>query len=131
MTQTATMTPEPQRMQALERANRVRLARAQLKRRIADGHLAAARVILVPPSEAHNWAVGELLTSQKRWGTTRCRKFLQRHSISETKALGDLTERQRRLLAEGLGSCAAREFEFLASGQEPQIRERELELVGA
>ncbi len=117
-------------MRALERANKVRLARAELKRRIAEGHVSAARVILAPPFEAHNWAVGELLTSQKRWGSTRCRKFLQRHRISETKALGDLTERQRRLLAEGLGPCPARDFEFLAARQEPPVHERELELVG-
>jgi hypothetical protein len=130
MTHIAMMTHEPQRMRALERANKVRLARAELKRRIAEGHVSAARVILVPPSEAHNWAVGELLTSQKRWGTTRCRKFLQRHRISETKALGDLTERQRRLLAEGLGPCAEHGFEFLTSGPEQPIRECELELIG-
>ena len=40
--------------------------------------------------------------SQRRWGTTRCRKFLARHHISETKTLGALTDRQRRLLADEL-----------------------------
>lgn len=128
MTQIAMMTPEPQRMRALERANKVRLARAELKRRIAEGHVSAARVILVPPFEAHNWAVGEVLASQKRWGTTRCRKFLQRHRISETKAVGDLTQRQRQLLAEGLGLCAVHDRECLARG--PELSMRELELVG-
>ena len=131
MQQTVMMTAEPQRMRALERANKVRLARAELKRRIAEGHVSAARVILVPPFEAHNWAVGELLASQKRWGTTRCRKFLQHHRISETKALGDLTARQRGMLAEGLGSCDARSREYLACGPQPPIRERERELVVA
>ena len=131
MTQIATMTPEPQRMRALERANKVRLARAELKRRIAEGHVSAARVILVPPFEAHNWAVGELLASQRRWGTTRCRKFLQSHRISEMKALGDLTQRQRRLLAEGLRQCAVRDRECLARESQPPMRERELELIGA
>ena len=130
MTHIAMMTPEPQRMRALERANEVRFARAELKRRIAEGHVSAARVILVPPFEAHNWAVGDLLTSQKRWGTTRCRKFLQRHSISETKALGDLTERQRRLLADALGSYAVHEFELRASGR-ARPTPGELEVVGA
>jgi len=118
-------------MRALERANKVRLARAELKRRIAEGHVSAARVILVPPFEAHNWAVGELLASQKRWGTTRCRKFLQHHRISETKALGDLTQRQRRMLAEGLRSCAVRDRDCRACGPQAPIREREPELIGA
>ena len=76
MTETAMMTPEPQRMRALERANEIRLARADLKRRIADGEVSAADVILAPPREAATWALGELLTSQRRWGGTRCRKFL-------------------------------------------------------
>jgi hypothetical protein len=40
--------------------------------------------------------------SQRRWGTTRCRKFLVRNQINETKAVGTLTERQRRLLADQL-----------------------------
>jgi hypothetical protein len=107
MTQTATMTPEPQRLRALERANEVRLARAELKRRIADGAVSAAEVILVCPWEASSWTVGDLLISQRRWGTTRCRKFLQRNQISEVKQVGRLTERQRRILATELESCAS------------------------
>ena len=108
MSETATMSQAPQRLRALERANAVRLARAELKRRIAEGDASAAEVILDPPAEAHSWVVGELLMSQRRWGTTRCRKFLGRYHISETKTLGALTERQRRLLADELESCPAR-----------------------
>jgi hypothetical protein len=109
MSETATLIPAPQRLRALERANAVRLARAELKRRIAEGDASAAEVILEPPDEALSWAIGELLMSQRRWGTTRCRKFLARYHITETKTLGALTDRQRRLLAEELEiSCAAR-----------------------
>ena len=99
MTETAIMTREPQRLRALERANEIRLARAELKRRIADGQVSAAEVILTPPCEASSWAIGDLLMSQRRWGSTRCRKFLVRNQINETKSVGALTERQRRLLA--------------------------------
>jgi hypothetical protein len=102
MTETAIMSREPQRLRALERANEIRLARAELKRRIADGDMSAAEVILTPPCEASSWAIGDLLMSQRRWGTTRCRKFLVRNQINETKAVGTLTERQRRLLADQL-----------------------------
>ncbi len=128
MKQTATMTSAPQRMRALGRANEVRLARAELKRRIADGHVSAAEVILAPPREACSWAVGDLLTSQRRWGNTRCRKFLQRNQISETKPLGELTERQRRVLANQLGLRQAPECEMLID--EP-LHSREFDLVGA
>ena len=113
---TATMASEPQRLRALERANEVRLARAELKRQIADGQVSAAQVILTPPSAARSWAIGELLASQRRWGGTRCRKFLQGYHISETKPLGELTERQRRLLAAQLGACPAHEFDLTAIG---------------
>lgn len=106
MTETAIMTAAPQRLRALERANEIRLARAELKRRIADGHVSAAAVILAPPGEASSWSIGDLLMSQRRWGSTRCHKFLVRNQINETKAVGALTERQRRLLADQL-SCRA------------------------
>lgn len=110
MMQTATMTPEPQRLRALERANEVRLARAELKRKIAEGRTSAAEVILDCPWEASSWGVGDLLMSQRRWGSTRCRKFLSRNHISEVKQVGSLTERQRRMLADQLE-------EFTPAGQ--------------
>jgi hypothetical protein len=107
MSETVLTTRAPQRLQALERANEIRLARAELKRRIAYGAVAAAEVILEPPLEANSWAIGDLLLSQRRWGNTRCRKFLMRNQINETKPVGALTERQRRLLAAQLSSSGA------------------------
>ncbi len=114
MFQPATMTPEPQRLRALERANEVRLARAELKRRIAEGRVSAAEVILTSPWEASSWTVGDLLMTQRRWGTTRCRKFLSRNQISEVKPIGSLTQRQRRILAEQLSRPAALDVECQA-----------------
>jgi hypothetical protein len=102
MTDTAQKTSEPQRLRALERANEIRLERAALKRRIAAGEVPAAEVILHPPKAAESWSVGDLLMSQRRWGTTRCHRFLARNGISETKPIGTLTDRQRRLLADSL-----------------------------
>ena len=117
MTETARITPAPQRMRALERANAVRLARAELKRRIVDGDVSAAGIILEPPHAALSWAIGELLMSQRRWGDTRCRKFLTRNQINETKPLGTLTQRQRHLLADQLNSSAPHEFAGGASSE--------------
>jgi hypothetical protein len=97
----------PQRFQALERANRIRLARADLKHRIARGEISAARVILDCPEEADSWPIGELLACQRRWGTSTMRKFLSRNRIAETKPVGALTERQRELLASLLGERTA------------------------
>ena len=90
---------EPQRLRALEHANTIRLARAELKRRIAGGDISAAEVILDCPAAAARWTVGDLLMAQRRWGVTRCRKFLERNGINELKPIAALTPRQRRLLA--------------------------------
>jgi len=100
MNATVTIAPNgSQHMRALERANRVRLARAELKRRVATGELDAGRVILECPWEARSMAVADLLMSQRRWGQTRCRKFLAQIPMSETKTIASMTERQRRTLA--------------------------------
>jgi hypothetical protein len=100
MNATATIAPAgPQHMRALERANKVRLARADLKRRIASGEIDVAEVILDCPWEANSMAVADLLMSQRRWGHTRCRKFLAQIPMSEQKTVGSMTERQRRTLA--------------------------------
>jgi len=100
MNATATIAPAgPQHMRALERANKVRLARAELKRRVASGEIGVAEVILECPWEADSMAVADLLTSQRRWGQTRCRKFLTQIPMSEQKTVGSMTERQRRTLA--------------------------------
>lgn len=101
-----TMSPGPQHMRALQRANRVRLARAELKRRIAEGELTAADVILASPWEAESMTVADVLMSQRRWGGTRCRKFLAMFQISEAKTVGSLTERQRVALAAQLAAHA-------------------------
>ena len=89
----------PQHMRALQRANEVRLARAELKRRVADGETTAAAVILASPWEAESMAVAELLMSQHRWGHTRARRFLAGIPMTETKTIGSMTDRQRRSLA--------------------------------
>ena len=99
MTYTARMSQAPQHLRALERANAVRLARADLKRRVASGDTTASAVILDAPWEADSMMIGDLLTSQRRWGTTRSRRLLQTAAVPESKTIGAMTERQRRLLA--------------------------------
>jgi hypothetical protein len=85
--------------QALQLANGVRRARSLLKARVADGQLAAAEVILNPPSEAASMPVAQLLASQRGWGEARSRAFLAQVAVREDKSVGSLTERQRRAVA--------------------------------
>jgi hypothetical protein len=123
MNATATVAPAgPQYMRALERANQVRLARAELKRRIAVNELGCAEVIMDCPWEAESMAIGDLLMSQRRWGQTRCRKFLSQVPMSEKKTIGSMTERQRRTLAAML-ETPQRSRSFAASGAVPFLRE--------
>jgi hypothetical protein len=99
MTASARIAPGPQHLRALQRANEVRLARAELKRRVAVGELEVADIVLDPPWEAESMAIADLLMSQRRWGHTRCRRLLAQVPLSEAKAIGSLTERQRRAVA--------------------------------
>jgi hypothetical protein len=115
MNATATIAPAgrvsrpPQYMRALERANKVRLARAELKRRVATGDLDIAEVLIGCPWEAESMAVSDLLISQRHWGTSRCRKLLSQLQISEAKTVGSLTDRQRRTLASACSDQSTRE----------------------
>jgi hypothetical protein len=94
-----TLDIEPQHLRALAYANRVRLARAALKRAIGAGEACAADVVRSCPWEAESMTLLELLTSQRRWGRTRARKLLAAAGLYENKRLGTLTERQRTILA--------------------------------
>jgi hypothetical protein len=102
-----------QHMQALRRADKIRRARAQLKRRVGTGEVTAAEVLRAPPAEAATMALMELLTAQHRWGRHRVLRLLLAAGLdsptAEQRKLGSLDEpprgdaltaRQRDLLAE-------------------------------
>ena len=55
--QATTTITAPQHMQALARANEVRLTRAELKRRIAQGEMTVAEVVLDSPWEAASMSI--------------------------------------------------------------------------
>ncbi len=100
---TTATAPAPQHMLALEQANRVRLARAELKRRVAAEEVRAVDVVLSCPWHTEGMEVSELLTSQRRWGRARSQRVLRSLGVPENKPLGHLTDRQRTELARELG----------------------------
>src|SRR3954453_9756264 len=111
MGEIATVDAAPQHLQALQRANRVRLARAELKRRVSASEISAAQVVLDCPWQAESMSVSDLLMSQRRWGRARCRRLLLSLGIPENKQIGTLTDRQRGALramlsVEGTGGAA-------------------------
>ena len=107
MGHTATPSAAPQHLRALQHANRVRLARAELKRKVAGQEITAAEVVLNCPWEAASMEVSDLLMSQRRWGRARCRRLLLSLGLPENKQIGTLTVRQRDALAAVLTAKAS------------------------
>jgi hypothetical protein len=109
--------PEPpvsgaQCMQALARANEVRLARAALKRDVRAGRRDVIEIVIECPWQAESMSLLELLGSQRRWGRARSRKLLSSVGLTEMKRLGSLTQRQRGILVRAL---------YAKSGVEPAL----------
>lgn len=93
----------PQHMAALAEANRVRLKRAELKRRIKAGEETVANVLERIPEYAGTMPVGDLLRAQRRWAKGRTHIFLRRLHVNENRSLDDLTARQRSMIVAELG----------------------------
>jgi hypothetical protein len=131
MGDTATVHAAPaQHLRALEQANRVRLARAELKRRIATEQTSVMEVILDCPWQAESMSISDLLMSQRRWGRARCRRLLISLGIPENKQIGKFTERQRGAVAAVLAAkrdSGAR----LAAAPTAFERERAFEMLSA
>jgi hypothetical protein len=101
-------------MRALAQANRVRLARAELKRQVAEGEATVAEIVMARPWEAESMTIADLLMSQHRWGRTRCRRFLASIPMLETKSIGSMTERQRKELAKRLSGDHEQGYALMA-----------------
>lgn len=94
------MPQQPQHMSALDRANAVRIAGAELKREVRTGRVTIAAALL--DERAGSLPVIDLLVCQHRWGRVRALKLLAAERIPETKRIRDLTDRQRRVIGAGL-----------------------------
>lgn len=99
----------PQFMQALAEANRVRLARAAFKRRLAaqPDRASSARLCVEllgdTPDVLHGMTIVELLTACRRVGTMQGLKVLEVARVPERREIGRLTPAQRQRLIGALG----------------------------
>lgn len=118
---------DPQHLQALAKANQVRLARAALKRAIAGGEVSVAEVVVEAPWESKTMSISELLASQHRWGRTRSRKFLSALGLGENKRLKTLTKRQRGLVARALEARPDEERHVVGLDPVDAVEEQALE----
>jgi len=93
-----------QRMEALERANRIRYARAQFKRDVRTGDESVVGALMADecPWHLETAKVFDLLLSTPKIGRVKAKKILDDCRISPSKTVGGLTARQRAELASKL-----------------------------
>lgn len=96
------MSAQPQHMQALDQANRVRLERAVLKRAIGENDRALLRMLDEPPECVMSASIMEMLKAQRGWGRTRALKLLDRCGLRESRKIEDMTTRQRQAVSADL-----------------------------
>lgn len=87
-----------QRILALERANEVRSARAEVKRRLARGELSLACALEHP--HVQGMKVVAVLNAQFGWGPERTRKALREVGVFESRRVEHLSGARRQALAE-------------------------------
>ena len=84
-----------QRMEALKRANDIRVKRAQLKKDLKDGRASIERILLDPPEYVSTAKVFDMLMAVPKFGRVKAARFLNQCRISQSKTVGGLSERQR------------------------------------
>ena len=85
-----------QRMEALKRANDIRVRRAQLKKDLKDGRVQIERdPRAIRPSTSSTAKVFDMLMAVPKFGRVKAARFLNQCRISQSKTVGGLSERQR------------------------------------
>jgi hypothetical protein len=84
-----------QRMEALRRANDIRVRRAQLKKDLKDGHVGIDGILLDPPDYVSTAKVFDMLMAVPKFGRVKASRLLNQCRISQSKTVGGLSERQR------------------------------------
>ena len=82
-------------MDALARANQIRIKRAQLKRDPKSGRLSIHQLLLNPPEYVETAKVFDMLLAVPKYGRVKVNKVLQQCRISPSKTIGGLSQRQR------------------------------------
>jgi S13-like protein len=84
-----------QRMEALKRANDIRVRRAQLKKDLKDGRVRIETILNAPPDYVETAKVFDILMAVPKFGRVKAARFLNQCRISQSKTVGGLSERQR------------------------------------
>jgi hypothetical protein len=89
-----------QRMDALRRANDIRVARARLKRDLKSGTVRVEEILADPPDYVGTAKVFDMLMAVPKFGRVKAARFLNQCRISQSKTVAGLSERQRQELVE-------------------------------
>ena len=84
-----------QRMDALRRANEIRVRRAQLKKDLKSGNAHIETIFSDPPEYVETAKVFDMLMAVPKFGRVKAARFLNQCRISQSKTVGGLSERQR------------------------------------
>jgi hypothetical protein len=83
-----------QRMDALRRANEIRVRRAQLKKDLKSGSAQIEQILRSPPAYVETAKVFDMLMAVPKFGRVKAARFLNQCRISQSKTVGGLSERQ-------------------------------------
>jgi hypothetical protein len=84
-----------QRMDALKRANDIRVKRAKLKKDLKDGRVRIEQILQNPPEYVSTAKVIDILMAVPKFGRVKAARFLNQCRISQSKTVGGLSDRQR------------------------------------
>src|SRR6188768_1456374 len=84
-----------QRMEALKRANDIRVKRAQLKKDLKLGTVSIEQILGEPPEYVSTAKVFDMLMAVPKFGRVKAARFLNTCRISQSKTVGGLSDRQR------------------------------------
>lgn len=97
-----------QRMEALERANDIRVWRSRQKRLMKVGRKSVFDLLNSDDERLTTMRVIDLLLATPKIGRTKANKILARGGISPSKTLGGMTARQRQCLERALAPYGER-----------------------
>ena len=82
-------------MEALRRANDIRVRRAQLKKDLKLGHVRIDEILSEPPEYVATAKVFDILMAVPKFGRVKATRYLNQARISQSKTVGGLSDRQR------------------------------------
>jgi hypothetical protein len=87
-------------MEALKRANAIRVRRARLKKDLKLGRAHIEEILVNPPEYVSTAKVFDMLMAVPKFGRVKAARFLNQCRISQSKTVGGLSERQRTELVD-------------------------------